>query len=114
MRSTTLAIHQLADLLESETYEFNMSDPVANPECGSAGCIGGHAAVLWPEVRDFEDSQGFSWDDEYLGEKLGLSQHQTDHLCYPKCFRTQDVTRKMAVTVLRNLARTGEVKWGRV
>jgi hypothetical protein len=64
-----------------------MGDEVAQPNCGSAGCIGGHACLLWPEVRVlWDDDDGtqyaFTWDEDKLAEKLGLSDEQCDHMCF--------------------------------
>jgi hypothetical protein len=119
-------INWLADFIASSTYSFDMSQPTAKPHCGTAGCIGGHAAVLWEDIRDnnWGVDSGYSWKDEALAEKLGISWHAHRAMCYPgddeeeSCFSDtgtyinySKVSRESAVDMLRNFARTGEVVW---
>jgi len=105
------SITELANFIESNKYAFDMNQPDANPKCGSAGCIGGHAAVLWPHVSDKVDDDAyiFSWDEEKLAEVLGISDDQANELCFPGNYNS--ITRGMAVQTLRRLALTGEVDW---
>jgi len=106
------SIDELANFIESTKYAFDMNEPNANPKCGSAGCIGGHAAVLWPHVSDREETKNhnvFSWDEERLAIELGISDDQANELCYPGNYNS--ITRDMAVQTLRRLALTGEVDW---
>lgn len=116
------AITELADFLETAKFHFDMNQSEASPACGSAGCIGGHAAVLWPEVRMscFEiDDERFSWEEKLLAQKLGIENIKGIELCFLNSFvhRETDmtdlnrITRKGAVTTLRRLAETGEVIW---
>jgi hypothetical protein len=121
------AITELADFIEKATLDFNMDEAYPNPECGTAGCIGGHAAVLWPDIRiDNMDTEGgyptYTWDDELLAEKLGIEFIEAEHLCYPDgIFRdsgnsiyyrcSYNISRAQAVETLRNLAKTEEVVW---
>jgi hypothetical protein len=96
-----------------------------NPQCGTAGCIGGFAAALWPEVQ--ADS-GTRFDRGKVSEKLGLSEQAGDTLLYPgegtyinprpqfddltlMQINYDDITRKGAIATLRRLALTGEVTW---
>lgn len=114
------AILELADFIEKSDYEFDMSVPHADmsdesthPACGSAGCIGGFAAVLWPEVRYVRTVPYFyTWDRSALRAKLGLTIEQHSALCYledrPDLYY-DDVHKELAVQTLRNLAETGEV-----
>ena len=131
MKSTTLAAVRLADFLESEDFEFDMLDPRVYESCGSAGCIGGHAALLWPGVRAGHTEsvgpkgvnynghsmatkfghQNYTWNSEKLAEKLGLDQDAEKHLCFPRPLPLRKVTREQAVRVLRHLALTGKVEW---
>jgi hypothetical protein len=117
-------IMALADFIESEKFEFDMGNGSAFPECGTAGCIGGHSAVLWPDIREYgKDYLGncirnmFTWDAQGLATKLGIPLKRAEYLCF-LCedrhyfdVRMFDITRDRAVRVLRNLAATGEVVW---
>lgn len=125
-RDVTL-LNELADFIASSTYSFDMAQPTAQPSCGTAGCIGGHAAVLWEDIRDtdWNVDSGYSWRDEALAEKLGISWHAHRAICYPGDDDSADiffvdteagidyakVTRESAVDMLRNFARTGKVVW---
>ena len=99
------AINQLADFIESGKYEFDMRKPIAHPECGSAGCIGGHASVLWPEVE--KGLGGFNCDT--LAERLGIGWNDAQDLCFPELPDYGKITREIAVSALRRMAETGEV-----
>lgn len=107
---------QLADFIARAHYRFDMSSCEAEPLCGSAGCIGGHAAVLWPDVRESNAGVDFTWDEEKLAAKLGITRATHDALCYlagenddDDISDLSDVTRRMAVATLRRLAETGVV-----
>src|ERR1700722_12483663 len=79
------AIRELADFIEKHReLDFDMSSP-AVPACGTAGCIGGFAAALWPEVakKDPAKLHMLIFDKEKLGAKLQLSDATCDALCYP-------------------------------
>lgn len=114
----TKNINRLADFIESEKYDFDMCEGEAEPKCGSAGCIGGQAAVLWPDIRD-GGSLIFTWDCSLLADKLGISRRDESDLCHlPTDARGEklelhQVTRKAAVECLRNLAKTGRVRFKR-
>lgn len=115
------AINRLANFLEGGNYGFDMGDAYARPHCGTAGCIGGHAAVLWPEIQiktgdpEEDDAGGFTWDEHKLAEKLGITYEMQDELCYPvkQPWPTNygQVTRAGAVAALRRLAETGKVEF---
>lgn len=116
-----VAIYQLADFIESAKFIFDMGDSEATPDCGSAGCIGGHAAILWSELQyeteyDWQVGKSFTWDNILLAKKLDISLQTEEALCFPgmaggpKC---RDVSRENAVRVLRRLAETGKVDWDR-
>lgn len=98
-------INRLADFLSSKKYEFAMCDSRATPKCGSAGCIGGHAAVLWPDIRTetfvgwVEDKTGkeftgesFGWKRLLLQKKLGISENAHEELCYMTGVDGEDVS----------------------
>ena len=106
-----IAIYQLADFIASESYSFDMEEAASHVECGSAGCIGGHAGVLWPELRP---PGTCTWIDSMLAVKLRISEEQHDLLCYPEDeigIKHSWITRGTAVRCLRRLAETGKVDW---
>lgn len=107
------AVLELAKLVENAKYKFDMYDSSVRTKCGSAGCIGGHAAKLWPEIRlgAWKGKKTFTWDNEKLCKKLGINGNAERRLCY--LFGTtmdlSDITRKGVVKTLRRLAKTGKV-----
>lgn len=112
------AIRQLADFIEEGRYRFAMECPDAHPTCGTAGCIGGHAAVLWPIVRDpFFSSRGsYTFSVSLLAKKLWVTDGEVELLCFavPKpdgLWHTDlmDVTREQAVATLREWADTSRI-----
>lgn len=115
------SILRLADVIESERWDFDMTTAISNPACGTAGCIGGHAAALWPDVRDphLDQPDGpFSFDTRALADKIGLSLEDLVWLCFtPPTDDRRDmiglslVTREAAVEALRHLAETGEIRF---
>jgi hypothetical protein len=89
-------ILELADFLETAKFKFDMGSPNVYPSCGSAGCIGGHAAALWTKVRDtvaidadYGDTGRYSWHQQTLADYLGISRNTADRLCYPEDERDQ-------------------------
>ena len=107
-------LHKLADFMEKAEYGFNMSDPDADPKCGTAGCIAGHAAVLWPSLREYhEDESNFTWSNERLTAFLDISYEQHEELCFISSglVLLGEVTRSVAVAAVRRLADTGEVEF---
>ena len=119
MKLNTKAINDLADFIEKAKYEFDMGDAFARPECGSAGCIGGHAAMKWPSVRGAlsSNSASFRFDDDALAKRLGVSDETLHDLCYGvptpsgNLVYLRDITRRAAVDALRHLAKTGTVRF---
>lgn len=113
------ACEELAQFLESEKFNFNMREAEAVPACGSAGCIGGHAAVLWPEVRGpSQKMQGtgaetFTWSEIAFSLKLGISDVEQMALCYLQetDLGWSQITRRGAAATLRRLGETGIVEW---
>lgn len=110
-------IHELANFIEEAIFEFDMEEARVNLTCGTAGCIAGHAAVLWPDVRAeniFNDSgpETFSWDEERLNEHLGLDNMLNGRLFYVNPHLStiwKRVDRAKAVDTLRRYAETGVV-----
>jgi len=112
-RTQKAAISKLASFIEKEEYDFDMEEAIVNPKCGSAGCIGGHAAMLWKGIRATRGGHYFTWDDEKLANKLGLSFKEHELLCFTPLDSENnhiylgDIDRTMAVATLRRLA-TGD------
>ena len=115
------AIHRLADFIASARFDFDMADPHVHvlPEarCGAAGCIGGHAALLFPEVANnhgpaTDTTKGpvcIAFDRNALAAELGIDHATVSLLCFPDF--EDNITRAEAVTALRQLADEGEVDW---
>jgi len=104
----------LRDFIRDSKFKFDMANEEANPACGTAGCIGGHAAVLWEDIRsDPDDQGGFTWSEEALASKLGISYRTEEVLCYMvnSGYAFWQVTKPVALAVLETLARTGKVDW---
>lgn len=103
---------------QHKKLRFQMADSswpgqaLRDHKCGTAGCIGGFAAVLWSDTR-----YGASFDDDLVAEKLGLSESQLLRLCYEpedsrgKDIDLEDISREGAVETLRNLAKTGKIRF---
>lgn len=114
-RRNAANIRKLALFLASGQFGFDMDESFARPACGSAGCIGGHAAVLWPHLREGEYVGGVTWDEAALAQHLGISPAEHDGLCFHGPAKDggtmplSDIDRSMAVATLRRLARTGKV-----
>ncbi len=117
-------IQELAKFIESGKYSFNMSVAEADPECGTAGCIGGHAAVIWPEVRDVGSGlpwPSFTFDGPKLAEFLDISEPDLNDICFNVPASSsrvaqisyEEVTSSMAAATLRRFAETGRVYFSR-
>lgn len=116
------AVLELAAFIESGKYKFDMAEPCVNPFCGTAGCIAGHAAMLWVDVREKieeETVEEFSFSEKKVAEKLGITSNQSHNLFYGTpdgdggSVDYEDVTRCVAVRTLRHLAETGEIVFKR-
>lgn len=113
------AVLELARFVETCELDFDMREPTAQTHCGSAGCILGHAAMLWPEVRFDNSDLGepstlFRCNEALLSKKLGVGRGDVDDLCYPGGLfedAYDRIKREHAVACLRNLAETGDVDW---
>ena len=92
-------------------YKFDMDFASTDPFDENGQCIGGHAAILWPELSPKTHPTTYSvWDEYMLAEKLGISAEQQSTLCHPPVLM-KDYSREQAVECLLNLAQTGEVRW---
>jgi len=106
----------LRDFIASEEYKFDMNDAFYRLKCKSAGCIGGHAALLWPEISEYkianrsEDIK--TWDDRGLKTKLGITSDQHYNLCYSiEGIHLSCVKREHVLETLTHLAETGKIVW---
>lgn len=103
-------IMKLADFIGEAKFPFDMCSYEV-PSCGTAGCIAGHAAALWPGL----DDDGF-FDPVKVDNKLGLNDKQTEELFYPKSvFNGKSIlsliTRGCAIECLRNFVITGKIRF---
>lgn len=102
-------IFRLANFIEKSKFRFDMESNLAASR-KHAGCIAGFAAALWPECKDY-----FGRCD-IAREKLGISRKLGCRLFYAIGGQSFDfplrfITRECAVDCLRNLARTGKVRF---
>jgi hypothetical protein len=122
-----------ARAIQDQKFEFDMwSDKIA--ACGTAGCVAGTIAALYPSARTLTRRGKRSprhWDDISVGLALGFNMSDessfvdesgdwhfsegfkiTDALFYgDNTVDLDDITRWMAVDTLVTLARTGKVVW---
>lgn len=120
------AISELIDFMEKCEYKFDMTtsknhiDP--RNQCGTAGCIAGHAALLWPEIRaKFSPSDGniiqFICHFPLLEEKLQISGDKFARLINPTRSRDgiscmhDDINKDWAIRTMKHLLATGKVDW---
>lgn len=127
-------LKQLIEFIRSSKFDFDMNDPMcetrcASQGCGSAGCIGGHAAVLWADVRlmdtstdeayvatntktkDGKRTREWTFDEVKLARKLGLDDDELNDLTFPQGMHYYDATKDQALRVLDHLLHTGTVDW---
>lgn len=125
----TSTITALADFISShEELPFEMRKATRPTVCGTAGCIGGFAAALWPyEVACKGHPRFLSFSTEAVAQRLGLQEDeyevsQSDVLFFPgdndvlwadtwEQVDYDEITRAGAISTLRRLAATGEVVW---
>ena len=108
-------INALADYVEKCRDDFDMSSGFVEPACGSAGCLGAHAARKWPRLRDCRADCNYTWHRGKLTTRLGISNRQSDAMFF-QCpnsngthFSWHSVTKPMAVAMLRRFAKTGRI-----
>lgn len=118
-------ILQLADEIEAMPYKnltgFADSGWIGSNEqptgfnmksfgCGTAACIGGHAAY-----RQRQEDPGTRYNPNGLSgmasKWLGIDPQLGDRLYYPAVDDYDSITPKQAARVLRHLAETGKVDW---
>ena len=120
------AIRELIDFMKKCRYGFNMRTSENRIDmknrCGTAGCIAGHAALLWPEMRvDFSSPDGtmlmFVCRYGLLEDKLQISKEKFYRLIDPTetrdgvSSRSYDINKYWAIRTLEHLLNTGEVAW---
>ncbi len=108
----TKNIAKLRDALVRAKYYFNMGTSEFNPKCGSAGCIGGHACLIWPSlIRGAKFSYEFErvFDQCILAERLGMTSDEIHDLCFNplnveyETLGYYEVDRAMAIACLNRL-----------
>jgi hypothetical protein len=107
-------ILKLAEFILTSPFDLDMGS-IDVAKCGTAGCIAGHAAALWPSC-----ALGGSYDAAAQAKKLGLSDEVWGSVVYPDV-DSHKITRKRyaatkadAAALLMKLARTGKVDWSHV
>ena len=78
--------------------------------CRTPACLAGWTVFLF----DNEQFSQIDFDEEWVtstSELLGLDHATADELCVPPYELIDKITPKVAASVLRNLAETGEVVW---
>lgn len=96
----------------AESFPFDYSSthipkPRSRNECGTAGCVAGFAALLWPEIAN-EDGK---WSLERATNALGLTHVEAGNLFFCGFTNKSTPTRKGAVAALRAFAKTGKFTW---
>jgi hypothetical protein len=101
-------------------YEFNMSVSVAEPECGTAGCIHGHAAVVFPDCRSTTYiGPGHYADTLKVARKLGMPFKTYVEMTHrPRdihgvLIRYDQIDRHQAAQALNRWNETGETYYDR-
>lgn len=113
---------ELADAIEHATLAaqgigFNMSDWVSTCDddmsghsCKTTACIAGWAVELFTMKRILPETC-----EDIAAEVLGLDDYETQEALFYagniKASEMDDITNTHAATVLRHLAKTGEVDW---
>lgn len=95
-------------LVSDENVEHSTPMREALQKCGTAACIAGWTATLYkgdePQVQD--------WFLQRAGDYLGLSYDDYSALFCPLGFGVEGLyTRTDAITTLKHLLETGEVRW---
>ena len=93
----------LADFIENGSLRLDMHTAIPNLDCGSAGCIIGHASLLWKDQYTF-------FNEHTLSRQIGASNEEIHDLCFNTpnergagiCYHK--ITKPMAVAALRRFA----------
>lgn len=102
-------VRKLREAIASEEMGFAMHIYRVYEDCGTAGCIAGHAAWIWPDCRAEIQPEVYTYSEGPVCEKLGLTEKEGTHLFYPVNMSSR--TRPEALAVLDHLIETGEVVW---
>lgn len=120
------AIRELTDFMKKCRYEFDMYTSANRIDmknrCGTAGCIAGHAALLWPKMRNnvlIQDSYITLFTCRYgkLEKLFDMPKDKFYRLIAP--IRSKDgvscmydyISKDWAIRTLEHLLNTGEVNW---
>lgn len=123
-----IIINHLVNLDDSPTSWMGFDMAVTHRDamcsshkCGTACCIGGHAAILYgdaePNYRPHRDIPREHGIMDALSLLCGVPEIIAERLCYPQtaCHRfdimMKDIKREEAIEVLEHCARTGKVDW---
>ena len=110
------AVQELIDFMERSPYDFEMGDdePAVDEDggCGSAGCIIGHARLLWPHSET-----GLVSVIDAVQHKLDLNFYMFSRLYTPSrnldgvSYIDGSIDKDWAIRTLEHLLATGEVDW---
>lgn len=119
-------ILELAYFMEKSLLKFNMATTYSlyksDESCGTAGCIAGHAAILWRPIRmdvaHLENDRISHLSDlKYLQNLLDLDYAVFESLIMPTfpndgvSYATGGIDKAWAIRTLRRLVDTGKVDW---
>ena len=110
------AVQELIDFMRESVYDFEMGSdyPCVNEEegCGTAGCIVGHARLLWPHLET-----GLVFVINAVQHELGLNFYMFNRLYTPSrdldgvSYIDGSIDKDWAIRTLEHLLATGEVDW---
>jgi len=113
------ALYKVAEAIENHPRQFDMGMTTIPDSryCGTAGCIAGFAAMLYPEaVRDKEGNKtDTTFDELELCEILGMTLEETTNLFWDiknkngRKIVYDSVTPSIAAATVRRFAETGEI-----
>lgn len=117
---------RLAEFMRHMNPRFNMNSVYVKPDCDTAGCFLGTAALMLGEAHPYvsrapEFYCGEEYDNAYtmpisrFQEHFGLSSNQVGQLCYmtktggPELYSLVDL--ETGINTITHLAHTGEVRF---
>ena len=110
-------VKELANFIRTRfDLQFDMNrGRKPDPECGSAGCIGGFALAIWGDEVSSHPRSVIEFSTTALAQKLKVSLEVAGMLCFHPESKEGDyiginaVTRDMAIATLERLAATGVI-----
>ena len=115
------ALLKVAEAIERYPDKFDMGEiKIPDPNnCGTAGCIAGFAAMLYPEATephyDYVSDRIWSFHEKTLAKILGITDDECVHLFWQTKAKNgsyigfEKITASMAAATVRRFAETGEI-----